>query len=105
MPTAQHSTAHEGAQDHTYPGLRGNTVIAGLTFHQLHDAVLVGYNRARMMPDDADPFQVGDNDDIDPVALAQNVCNRMEELQGIFPNTIVHGSNVSHELRDPEGSC
>lgn len=81
-------------QPHTFVGKRGETVInpgeraadaPTLRYRDVYDAVLVGYNRARGMEDQEDPYY-GDNHDIDPVALAQNVCVRLEELAGIFPN-------------------
>lgn len=80
-------------QAHTFVGKRGETIInpgeraadaPTLRYRDVYDAVLVGYNRARGANDNADPYS--GEDSIDPVALAQNVCVRLEELAGIFPN-------------------
>jgi hypothetical protein len=72
-------------QDHTFPGKRGDTLVEGVTYRDVYEAVQVGINRAAGESDDNDVFNIN-MDDLDPVAIAQNTCVNVEQRQGIYPN-------------------
>ena len=88
-------------QPHTDTGVRGMTEIRGITFRALRDcyvrAVLLSahhlvpalYEEATKGPDavlcENDLF--GFNlDELDPIAIAQNLSCEVERIMGIFPN-------------------
>lgn len=88
-------------QSHTCTGIRGSTEVKGITFRDLRDcyirAVLLSayhlvpelYEEATKGPDavlcENDLF--GFNlDELDPIAVVQNLCCEVERIMGIFPN-------------------
>jgi hypothetical protein len=83
-------------QPHTDYGLRGKTKIKGITFRDLRDCYIKGcllssgegtlYNRAiegSWLPEDV--YKI-DWEQIDPIAVAQNMSVEVEKLMGIYPN-------------------
>jgi hypothetical protein len=97
------SSAHSNDRDrpydgqpHTDYGLRGKTKIKGITFRDLRDCYIKGcllssgegtlYNRAiegSWLPEDV--YKI-DWEQIDPIAVAQNMSVEVEKLMGIYPN-------------------
>ena len=88
-------------QGHTDHGIRGRTEINGITFRDLRDCFIracflsashihpAGYNQADNGEAAAlcenDLYQL-DFDEIDIVAVAQNLTCEVERIMGIFPN-------------------
>lgn len=89
-------------QDHTDYGERGKTLIQGLTMRDICDCYVRGFimagnhvfdpklykeankgERAKLSPNDL--FGV-DINEIDPVAICQNMMCEVERMMGIFPN-------------------
>ena len=88
-------------QTHTSTGIRGMTEVRGITFRDLRDcyvrAVLLSayhlvpalYDEAAKGPDavlcenDLYGFNL---DELDPIAIVQNLCCEVEKVMGIFPN-------------------
>lgn len=87
-------------QPHTFTGARGDTFLSvhnaphtdQLTYRDVYEAVLVGFNRAAGQSDDADVYGINLTR-VDPVAAAQNTCIVLEQRAGIFPN-IEKGSGI-----------
>lgn len=91
-------------QPHTDQGERGKTEIKGIRYRDLADAVCKAWIDAaghtiedEQLRDElrqrADDGTLNYNDlyelecgDVDPVALIQSVCCRVEKLMGIYPN-------------------
>lgn len=91
-------------QRHTSQGERGKTEVRGIRYRDLSDAVCKAWIDAaghtildEGLQDElrqrADDGTLNYNDlyelecgDVDPVALIQNVCVRVEKLMGIYPN-------------------
>lgn len=90
-------------QPHTDKGIRGKTEIKGITFRDLHDcfirAAMFSFlhgdetkellkeakkgEKAILCENDLYKFNW---DDIDPMALCQNLSCEVERIMGIFPN-------------------
>ena len=75
-------------QPHTDEGERGSTMVEGLTFRDVKDCFVIGAFRATGKSPDEYPANVYglDWDDLDPMAVCQNMLVAMEERMGIFPN-------------------
>lgn len=91
-------------QPHTVNGQRGKTEVKGIRFRDLADCVVKAWIDAAVhtIEDESlgDELRQRANDgtlnyndiyqlecgDIDPLALMQNVCCRVEKAMGIFPN-------------------
>lgn len=97
-------------QPHTMTGERGATEIKGITFRDLRDCFIRAYIKSHLyfgkgtieklqpnatLIDEADKgvFAVLCEDDvyrlmgdIDPIAVAQNLCCEIEKQMGIYPN-------------------
>ena len=91
-------------QPHTDNGERGKTEVTGIRFRDLADCVVKAWIDAagHTIEDESlrdemyrrsDDGTLNYNDvyniecgDIDPVALVQNVCCRVEKAMGIYPN-------------------
>ena len=97
-PTTSRDRPYDG-QSHTDMGLRGKTLVEGLTMRDISDC----YFRA-ILHSSGDELlnQIADSDDIakikhmvwhdvnwdaiDPVAVSQNLTVNIEKMMGIFPN-------------------
>lgn len=90
-----------GGQPHTVNGIRGATEIKGVTFRDLRDAYIraVFQSAHHLAPHLYEQAQKGEqamiseNDlysldwnDLDPMAIMQNLSCEIEGLMGIFPN-------------------
>lgn len=88
-------------QAHTCLGVRGQTEIKGITFRDLRDAYIraVFQSAYHQMPhlyeeaEKGDRAMLSENDlykldwnDLDPMAIQQNLSCEIERLMGIFPN-------------------
>jgi len=97
-------------QPHTSTGVRGSTEVKGITFRDLRDCFIRAYilshnhhrdnglNRAEPNATLRDEANKGERaalceDDVyklkgnvDPIAIAQNLCCEVEKIMGIFPN-------------------
>lgn len=80
-------------QPHTDQGKRGETVVAGLTYRDVCDCFVIGWLSASSIGQKLlesrevsynDVFQC--DDDVDPLAVMQNMACEMEKRQGIYPN-------------------
>lgn len=75
-------------QSHTDSGERGRTMIEGLTMRDLMDCYVVGcYHASGLAPWDY-PETIFDLpwEEIDAMAVAQNMLCEVERRMGIFPN-------------------
>lgn len=86
-------------QAHTFNGWRGKTEVRGIRFRDLADCIVKAFvdaaagpeqDELRRRADDGtlyynDVYQL-DLSEVDPLALQQNVCCRVEKAMGIFPN-------------------
>lgn len=75
-------------QPHTDHGERGRTEVRGVTFRDLRDCFIRGCYDASGLPPSEWPGRVHDLpwDDMDIVAVAQNMSCWVERYMGIFPN-------------------
>lgn len=94
-------------QPHTSTGIRGATEINGITFRDLRDcfirAVLLSTGAGVISGKDMRPLYEEackgemaalcesdlygfDLDDLDPMAICQNLCCEVEKAMGIYPN-------------------
>lgn len=92
-------------QPHTDDGIRGQTLVEGLTMRDIRDCLLraiflstgaEGFPAARTLYGEADKGEEGmislndlygwDLDKLDPVAVMQNLGCEIERMMGIFPN-------------------
>jgi hypothetical protein len=97
-------------QPHTDTGVRGSTVISGVTMRDIRDCFIRAYvdshtyyQRGSMVPlqpnaaliDEANKgvnAAICENDvynligDVDPIAVAQNLTCEIEKIMGIYPN-------------------
>jgi hypothetical protein len=87
-------------QPHTDQGERGKTFVNGLTFRDVCDCFVIGWlqasGRSSLAESGAasynDVYEPGvkmdgsPDDDIDPLAVMQNMACEMERRMGIFPN-------------------
>lgn len=92
-------------QPHTVTGNRGKTEVRGIRFRDLADCVVKAWidaavhtiedealqDELRTRADDGtlnynDLYRLGDLNEVDPIALMQNVSCRVEKAMGIFPN-------------------
>jgi len=83
-------------QPHTDAGIRGATLVKGLTFRDIKDCFVKGALLASCDEELSD--LVRDNDwlqddiyridwkNVDPIAVAQNMSVEMERMMGIYPN-------------------
>lgn len=87
-------------QPHTHNGERGKTLVAGLTFRDVKDCFIKGallacggqenfkylYERAKQNTWVEDDIYKIPWEQIDPLAVWQNMSCEMERMMGIFPN-------------------
>ena len=75
-------------QPHTDEGWRGQQLIEGLTMRDIKDCFVIGAYRATGKGLDEYPATLYDIDwnDLDPMAVCQNMICAIEERMGIFPN-------------------
>ena len=79
--------AYDG-QPHTHCGERGRTIIEGLTMRDLVDCYVVGCYESSGLASEEYPESIFELpwDQIDPMAVAQNMLCEIERRMGIFPN-------------------
>ena len=81
-------------QPHTDQGERGKTLIAGLRFRAVADCFVIGWLRASGRSSLAESGTATYNDvyecddDIDPLAVMQNMMCEMERRMGTYPNIL-----------------
>lgn len=86
-------------QSHTDLGTRGKTEVKGITFRDLRDcyiraiALSSGPGQLFHEAEKGERANISDNDiyainwdDMDPIAIQQNMTCEVEKLMGIFPN-------------------
>lgn len=79
-------------QPHTDQGERGKTLVVGLRFRDVADCFVIGWLEAAGRGSLADSGTATYNDvyecgeDIDPLAVMQNMTCEMERRMGIYPN-------------------
>lgn len=85
-------------QPHTDNGERGKTEVKGLTFRDIRDCFIKGallsngveqpllYERAQENTWVADDIYKLNWNNMDPIAVAQNMSCEMEKMMGIYPN-------------------
>jgi hypothetical protein len=94
-------------QPWTYNGLRGKTLVEGLTMRDIRDcfvqAILVCapphlglYKKVEEGTWSSSDLYGWDLDQIDPLAVAQNLTCNIEKMMGIFPN--IKGCPTSEEI-------
>ena len=75
-------------QSHTDNGVRGQTVVSGLTFRDLKDCFIVGaFHSSGLLPEEYPKtiFELS-WESIDPIAVWQNMSCEIERRMGIYPN-------------------
>jgi hypothetical protein len=75
-------------QPQTVHGTRGATPIAGITFRDLADCFIRACYDATGLPPEQWPCSIYDLpwDDMDPIAVSQNLAVWVERYMGIYPN-------------------
>lgn len=75
-------------QPWTDHGERGKTLVSGLTMRDIHDCYIIGAYQSSGLPESEYPESVYELpwDEIDPIAVAQNMVCEIERRMGIFPN-------------------
>ena len=82
-----HDRPYDG-QPHTDTGERGRKVVSGLTMRDLRDCYIVGcFQASGLMPSEY-PKSLFELpwDEMDPIAVFQNMSCEIERRMGIFPN-------------------
>ena len=93
---AQGSTAYSMDKDRPYDGqsqtdsgIRGKTVVVGLTMRDIADCIVKGFltcgGNYRENPIYDDVYEI-ELDDIDPIAVVQTAMCNVEKMMGIYPN-------------------
>ncbi len=72
-------------QPHTDEGIRGSTLVEGLTMRDIKDCFVIGAFRATGKGLDEYPATLY-GIDLDPMAVCQNMLCAIEERMGIYPN-------------------
>lgn len=102
-------------QPHTDSGERGKHIVSGLTMRDIRDCYIRAYIMSHEYTpknapyiDEANKGEAGSlcfadvyelEGDIDPIAVAQNLCCEIERMMGIFPNV-----PKLYVLNDPDES-
>ena len=75
-------------QPHTYQGERGKQLVEGLTTRDIVDCYLRACYDSSGLPIEQWPGRIYDLpwDDMDPIAIAQNLTCNIEKYMGIYPN-------------------
>lgn len=75
-------------QPHTDTGERGKEIIKGLTMRDVRDCFVVGCFEASGLPPSKYPSSLYELpwDEMDPLAVCQNMTCEIERKMGIFPN-------------------
>lgn len=75
-------------QSHTSTGERGKTLLTGLTMRDIRDCFIVGCFEASGLSKGDYPKSLYELpwDDMDPLAVCQNMLCEIERRMGIFPN-------------------
>lgn len=75
-------------QPHTDEGIRGSEQVRGLTMRDIKDCFVIGAFRSTglSVADYPDNIYKIDWNDLDPMAVCQNMLCAIEERMGIFPN-------------------
>ena len=75
-------------QPHTDSGERGKTHVEGLTYRDVRDCFILACYESSGLPRSKWPTTVYELpwDDMDIIAIAQNLTCEMEKRQGIYPN-------------------
>lgn len=75
-------------QPHTDAGERGKTLVEGLTMRDIVDCYIVGAFYASGLPTSEYPETIYGLpwDEIDPMAVSQNMTCEIERRMGIYPN-------------------
>jgi len=104
-------------QPHTYQGERGKTLVVGLRFRDVCDCFVIGWLQAAGRSQLAESGNATYNDvyecgeDIDPIAVMQNMSVEMEKRMGIYPNVDrltyfaaqdTHGGSLHEDGESPE---
>lgn len=74
-------------QPHTSDGSRGRTEVRGVTVRDIHDCYIIGCYRASGLMPEKYPPTIYDLpwDEIDPLAVWQNMSCAIEQKMGVFP--------------------
>lgn len=77
-------------QPHTDTGERGKTEVKGVTFRDLRDCFIKGAFHASGIDEKEYPRTIYDLDwnNIDPIAVCQNMSIEVEKLMHIYPNVL-----------------
>lgn len=77
-------------QAHTDGGVRGKTLVEGLTMRDVADCVvrsfLICAGMKRECPIHDDLYSIPDLNELDPGAVVSCVTNEIEKMMGIYPN-------------------
>lgn len=95
-------------QPHTDQGERGKTLVAGLRFRDVCDCFVIGWLQAAMRGSLAEGGTATYNDiyecdeDVDPLAVMQNMTCEMEKRMEIYPNMQLRAAPTTGEtISDP----
>jgi hypothetical protein len=75
-------------QPHTTNGIRGATLVEGLTMRDIRDCYVRACYESSGLPPKEWPGSIYDLpwDEMDPIAIVQNLTCEIERMMGIFPN-------------------
>ena len=75
-------------QPQTDTGQRGKQEISGITMRDIRDSFVIGCFKASGLPTEEYPNSLYDLpwDDMDPIAVCQNMMCEVEKRMGIYPN-------------------
>lgn len=78
-------------QPHTDQGKRGETMVKGLTMRDVFDCFVIGWLNSSMRghlveANACDYRDLYEGDDVDPLAVGQNMMCAIEKRMGIYPN-------------------
>ncbi len=78
------------AQPHTDGGIRGKTLVEGLTMRDVADCIVLAFlscaGMERENPIHDDLYSIPDLNELSPGAVIQNAMCNVEKMMGIFPN-------------------
>lgn len=102
--------AYDG-QPWTADGERGRTEVKGITMRDVRDCYIRGCYESSGLPREQWPKSIYELpwDDMDPMAVSQNILCEIEKMMGIFPNVPKTGNPWDHipviEFDPPEGEA
>ena len=85
-------------QPHTDTGERGRQLVTGITMRDIRDCFIIGAFKASGLSPEDYPRTIFELDwnDIDPIAVCQNMICQIEKRMGIYPNVCIDANEQTN---------